>query len=192
MPKPSFYPDWCTSAPVEDPTSHEDNYDETVSPPIPLTKTQYGFVFKEFPPRQWFNLIFRWIGQWIRYFDANYEEGTYSAFDGTNTHTLQYARCGKLVTIFVPTIGGTFSSSAITLVPTPSAVASIKPAACPTQCCGTAFVYNNGATLYETATVNIDSNGDIGIRRNDAALWSGFTPQPMQIEPFSISYLIPA
>lgn len=70
MSKPVFYPDWCTEIPVVNPISGQKNYDETVSPPIPVNKTQYGFNFKEFPPRQWLNLFFRWVGQWVRYLDS--------------------------------------------------------------------------------------------------------------------------
>lgn len=54
-----------------DPTSGENN----VVAPIP-TKQNYGWTFKEKPPRQHFNWLHRWTYRWLKWTDDYFQEGT--------------------------------------------------------------------------------------------------------------------
>src|SRR5579862_3117746 len=56
---PSQLPQWALQDQI-DPVSLQNN----VLPP-PDAMTQYGFYRQQFPPRQWFNWLFRTINNWI-------------------------------------------------------------------------------------------------------------------------------
>ncbi|MCK4521367.1 MAG: hypothetical protein KAU20_02250 [Nanoarchaeota archaeon] len=68
MTKPAEFPDWALNN-VTSPVSGQPN----VSEPSTAAKN-LGFDFKQFPPRQWINWLFRYIGQWIHWLDDNFEE----------------------------------------------------------------------------------------------------------------------
>lgn len=77
LPQPDEFPDWATQDQV-DSVSHINN---VVSPP--LEAQQSGWLRQQFPPRQWFNWLGRFTGQWIRY--LNQQVGT----AGTDITALQ-------------------------------------------------------------------------------------------------------
>ncbi len=58
---PSLFPNWATDDQV-DPVSQQNN----VQLPPP-EKQLYGFARLEFPPRNWFNYLFRTINNWLMY-----------------------------------------------------------------------------------------------------------------------------
>ena len=84
--QPTDYPDWATLDQV-DPVSLQNN---VLDPPT--NKKLYGFARSEFPPRNWFNWLFRTINDWIKYFDSlasqskvtSVNDGTPVLFDVVN------------------------------------------------------------------------------------------------------------
>lgn len=72
--KPPQIPNWATNN-IVDPTSGQPN---VVTPPP--EKQTYGWSFKEFPPRQWFNWLGRYTAQWINWF--NQQESQSVVTDG--------------------------------------------------------------------------------------------------------------
>lgn len=100
-----------------DPTSGENN----VVAPIP-TKQNYGWTFKEKPPRQHFNWLHRWTYRWLKWIDESVINGTvavklvcgvsgYSALDpnsagvlvGQDIHfNMPYQVIGDIVQCVIP------------------------------------------------------------------------------------------
>lgn len=65
---PSKYPLWATDD-IVDPISGQNNVaDPDLSDP---NKKLEGWAFKEFPPRQWFNFLHRFVADWIVYFNED-------------------------------------------------------------------------------------------------------------------------
>lgn len=100
-----------------DPTSGENN----VVAPIP-TKQNYGWAFKEKPPRQHFNWLHRWTYRWLKWTDDTFKKGIITAqlttsgagFSalGTNSEgalisgkihfTIEYRIFGDIVYLVIP------------------------------------------------------------------------------------------
>lgn len=70
MAKPSTLPVWAW----DDQTDPDSGQPNVATPDIEFQ--QYGWRFKQKPPRQYFNWLFRWIYNWLKWLDDNFEEGT--------------------------------------------------------------------------------------------------------------------
>lgn len=72
---PSQLPEWALQNQI-DPVSLQNN---VLTPPSVMM--QYGFYRKQFPPRQWFNWLFRTIYDWIAYLSQQASQSVVT--DGT-------------------------------------------------------------------------------------------------------------
>jgi hypothetical protein len=94
--KPTFYPNWATEDQV-DPVSLQNN---VLTPPS--EKQLEGFARLEFPPRNWFNWLFRTINDWIIWFDQILSQGVVTLGTG---QTMFDAVNGGLAYIYVVDTG---------------------------------------------------------------------------------------
>lgn len=79
LPPPTTLPIWAVQD-VVDPTSGQNN----VQTP-PDTAQQFGWGFRQFPPRNWFNWLGRWTANWLSYLAQNDPKSrTFITFCNTN------------------------------------------------------------------------------------------------------------
>ena len=90
---PSALPLWAVQNQI-DPVSLQNN---VLVPPAVMM--QYGFYRKQFPPRQWFNWLFRTINDWIAYLSQ--QSGQTIVTDGTGATPAFDVVHGGLATIQV-------------------------------------------------------------------------------------------
>lgn len=93
--KPSEFPDWATD-PQTSPISGQPNF---TTPPA--EKQQFGWNYREIPPRQWFNWWMRMVGLWVRWLSVNVQE----TVEVDTNHTIERGK-GK---ILANSSGGSFN-----------------------------------------------------------------------------------
>lgn len=74
--KPTTLPKWAEND-VVDPISQQNNVLEP-----PTEKQDEGWSRLEFPPRQWFNWLSRWVYRWILWFKQQEEQSVVTDGDG--------------------------------------------------------------------------------------------------------------
>jgi hypothetical protein len=90
---PSLFPNWATDDQV-DPVSQQNNV--LLPPP---EKQQFGFARLEFPPRNWFNYLFRTINNWIMYLAQ--QAGLSATVDGSGSSPVVNVVTGGMASISV-------------------------------------------------------------------------------------------
>jgi len=110
---PTELPQWAVDNQI-DPVSNQNN----VLDPPPVMK-QYGFYRKQFPPRQWFNWLFRTIYDWIAYLSQ--QAGQQVVTDGTGaTPAFNVVQGGVAVIYVVDTaVSGNFYTGMAYIPPSP-------------------------------------------------------------------------
>jgi|SRR5579862_5851599 len=110
---PSQLPQWALQDQI-DPVSLQNN----VLPP-PDAMTQYGFYRQQFPPRQWFNWLFRTINNWIAYLSQQADQQVVT--DGTGATPAIDTTTGGLAVVWVVDQGasGNFYNGMAYVPPSP-------------------------------------------------------------------------
>jgi len=79
MAKPTKEPKWATSDQV-DPVSGMDNVIDPTT-----AQEDYGYTYKDYPSRQIWNYLFRWIYNWLKYFETETDNPGVSGDSGLGT-----------------------------------------------------------------------------------------------------------
>lgn len=118
---PPEFPDWATND-VTDPISNVKN---VITPALEMQ--QSGWLFQQFPPRQWFNWLARYTGRWIRYLAQNDQKGRTISFTGTygNSYVICDTSIPSILMVYINDTASTFATSSFVGICNPfSATAS--------------------------------------------------------------------